>query len=296
MASEQGKRVYLCRSALSSKQEKEVNMEARAEHWLREHMPHLRVVEPSVTEAERVLPLGLVAGAVGAVALATPLVIYDWAHNAHAALELPAAATAWLFGLEYFGQGDYRWWPILIGAAILLVYLALHGVAFAFLEERLRTLPETLVGGIVLSFYSWLLFWYAILPIARDGAPFRETAVADEFVAPNWAWILGFTLFGVGTAVAFWALRRTRSRRAYPPDYPGAPLGSRARPGFRSGAQHGAARAGEEAGLDEELHRLGCHHRLAVEALDREPLRPSGLDVRDERLERRPEPLSIRRA
>ena len=38
-------------------------------------------------------------------------------------------------------------------------------------------------------------------------------------------------------------------------------------------AQHGAARAGEEAGLDEQRHDLRLGHRLAVEALDREPLR-----------------------
>lgn len=189
-------------------------MEARAEHWLREHLPHLRVVEPSVTGVERVLPLGLAAGAVGAAALAAPLVVYGWAHDAHAALELPAAATAWLFGLEHFAQNEYRWWPIVIGAAVLLVYFALHGMAFAFLEERLRTLPETLVGGMVLGFYSWLLFWYAILPIARDGAPFRETPAGGEFVAPNWTWILAFALFGVATGVAYWALRRARGRPA----------------------------------------------------------------------------------
>lgn len=189
-------------------------MEARAEHWLREHMPHLRAVEPSEAEAERVLPLGVVAGLVGAVAMAVPIVVYGWAHAAHSALELPMAATAWLFGLEHFAQNDYRWWPIVIGAAVLLVYFMLHGVAFAFLEERLRTLPETLVGGIVLSFYSWLLFWYAILPIARDGAPFRETAAGGELVAPNWTWILAFTLFGVVTGVAYWALRRMPSSPA----------------------------------------------------------------------------------
>ena len=37
--------------------------------------------------------------------------------------------------------------------------------------------------------------------------------------------------------------------------------------------QDGAARAGQEPGLDEERQRLALRHRLAVEALDREPLR-----------------------
>lgn len=189
-------------------------MEARAEHWLREHLPHLRAVEPSATPVERVLPLGLVAGVLGGVALALPLLIYGWAHAGHSALELPMAATAWLFGLEHFAQNEYRFWPIVIGVALLLAYFALHGAAFAFLEERLRTLPETVVGGLMLSFYSWLLFWYVLLPIARDGAPFRETATVDAFVAPNWTWILGFALFGVGTGVAYWMLRSARSRRA----------------------------------------------------------------------------------
>lgn len=189
-------------------------MEARAEHWLREHLPHLRAVEPSATPAERLLPLGVVAGVIGAIALALPIVIYGWAHGSHSALELPMAATAWLFGLEHFAQNEYRFWPIVIGAVLLLVYFALQGAAFAFLEERLRTLTETVVGGLVLSFYSWLLFWYVILPIARDGAPFRETASVDAFVAPNWTWILGFALFGVATGIAYWALRRARGQLA----------------------------------------------------------------------------------
>ena len=54
--------------------------------------------------------------------------------------------------------------------------------------------------------------------------------------------------------------------------------------------QHGPARAGEEAGLDEQRERVRLDDGLAVETLDREPLRAAGADVGDERLERRPQP------
>ena len=62
---------------------------------------------------------GIVAGLAGAVALAVPLVVWDWAHAAHRALELPMAATAWPFGLEHFSNEQNVWWPIVIGAALL---------------------------------------------------------------------------------------------------------------------------------------------------------------------------------
>src|SRR6478672_7213642 len=48
-----------------------------------------------------------------------------------------------------------------------------------------------------------------------------------------------------------------------PVTWPAAPLLLR--------PQHRPPRTGEEAGLDEELHRLGLRDRLAVEALDRKP-------------------------
>jgi hypothetical protein len=67
--------------------------------------------------------------------------------------------------------------------------------------------PTSLALGAVWSFVSFMLFWYMLLPIARDGAPFRATAFG-EFVAPNWVWILGFTLSGLATGVCYWALSR----------------------------------------------------------------------------------------
>src|SRR5581483_11359817 len=60
-----------------------------------------------------------------------------------------------------------------------------------------------------------------------------------------------------------------------------------------SGPQNGPAGAGQEARLDEERHRLRLRHGLAVEPLDREPLRPAAPHVRDERGERRAQPLLV---
>ena len=156
---------------------------------------------------------GVVAGLAGAVALAVPLVVWDWAHAAHRALELPMAATAWPFGLEHFSHEQNLWWPIVIGAALLALYGAASGLAFAGLADRVFALESpvsSLAGGAAWGFVSYMFFWYMLLPIAREGAPFRATAADPTlFVAPNWVWILGFALLGLVTGGVYAALHRT---------------------------------------------------------------------------------------
>ena len=91
------------------------------------------------------------------------------------------AVTGWLFGLDHFVQNGYHWWPIVIGALFLIAYWALQGAALAGLADRvyrIRNLAGSLALGAVWSFASFMLFWYMLLPIARDGAPFRLTATA----------------------------------------------------------------------------------------------------------------------
>ncbi len=194
-------------------------MEAHA-HFidrLREHVPHLHLVHRETTSPRRLTATGIVAGVVGGLVLAAPLVIYDWAKASHSALELPMAVTGWLFGLDHFGRNSYHWWPIVIGALFLLAYWSVLGSCFAGLAERVyhvRTLAGRLALGAVWSFVSFMLFWYMLLPIARDGAPFRQTATAaGAFVAPNWVWILAFTLSGVATGLGLHALAVARERR-----------------------------------------------------------------------------------
>jgi uncharacterized BrkB/YihY/UPF0761 family membrane protein len=153
--------------------------------------------------------------------LAAPLVVYDWAKASHSALELSMAVTAWLFGLDHYVRDSYHWCPIVVGALFLLAYTAALGLAFAGVADRVyrvRTLIGSLVTGVVWSFVSFVLFWY-MLPIARDGAPFRVTAVAPgSFVGPNW--ILVFTLSGLATGACYRALRmrETRERAAPTPN------------------------------------------------------------------------------
>jgi hypothetical protein len=77
---------------------------------------------------------------------------------------------------------------------------------------RVRTLTGSPALGAVWSFVSFM-FWYMLLPIARDGAPFRPTAAGD-YVAPTSVWILGFTLAGLTSGVCYWALRRRESAQA----------------------------------------------------------------------------------
>ena len=52
--------------------------------------------------------------------------------------------------------------------------------------------------------------WYMLLPIARDGAPFRAAEIDPRlYTAPNWVWILGFALSGLAIAGTYGALRRS---------------------------------------------------------------------------------------
>ena len=127
------------------------------------------------------------------------------------------AATAWLFGLVHFSQDENLWWPIVLGTAVLAVYWALSGVAFAALAHRFSRISHpawTIAAGAAWGFVSFIFFWYMLLPVARDGAPFRATALDPLlFTAPNWVWILGFTLSGLVIAVSYAALRRSRAFR-----------------------------------------------------------------------------------
>lgn len=155
--------------------------------------------------------VAIACGVAGGLGMAVPIVIYDWASAAHSALELPMAAAAWLFGLSHFTQNGYQWWPIVIGTAFLLVFWVLLGAVFGAIADRFlgpRTLPEILGIGLAWGFFAWLLSWYTVLPIARDGAPFRATAASTLSVAPNWVFIVASAVLGLVTSLAYWAYEK----------------------------------------------------------------------------------------
>lgn len=174
---------------------------------------------PAPAGTRRLVPLtwsewlvtGSAAGLLAGVLMSIPLLLWDWARASHIALELTTAPTAWLFGLDHFSHDTYRAGPIAIGIVALAVYWIASGLVFTAIADRLFGIDsavESVIAGAAWSFVNFLFFWYMLLPIARDGAPFRETAVAPGlFVAPNWVWILAFTIFGVATG-AFYALLR----------------------------------------------------------------------------------------
>ena len=56
-----------------------------------------------------------------------------------------------------------------------------------------------------------MFFWYMLLPIAREGAPFRLGSGSAGFVAPDWVWILGFTVSGLAMGACYRLLRRASS-------------------------------------------------------------------------------------
>jgi|SRR5581483_501558 len=164
------------------------------------------------------------AGIAGILGLALPVVLYDWFSAGHSALELPMAATAWVFGLSHFEQNGYLWGSILVGTLLMIGYGVLHGAVFSGFTDRflpLETLPETIGAGLAWGFVSWLFFWYTLLPMARGGAPFHATgasllsvfAASNVFgatlsVAPVWVFVVGFAVMGVATALAYRVARR----------------------------------------------------------------------------------------
>jgi hypothetical protein len=161
--------------------------------------------------------VGTECGLLGGLVMALPLVIYDWVRTSHSALELPMAVTAWLFGLNHFHPNGYAVWPIVVGALFLLLYWEALGLAFTAIADRVYRVGSqagSLALGAVWSFVSFMFFWYMLLPIARDGEPFRFVSGAVGFVAPNWVWILGYTVFGLATGACYWLLRRERRTHA----------------------------------------------------------------------------------
>ena len=163
------------------------------------------------------LAVGAASGLLGGLALAVPIVIWDWVRTSHRALELPMAATAWPFGLVHFSDDRNLWWPIVLGVVLLAVFWALSGIAFTALADRVYHVTHpgwAIAAGVAWSFVTFIFTWYMLLPIARDGAPFRAT-VADPrvFTAPNWVWILGFSLSGLAIAGTYGALRRSSAAR-----------------------------------------------------------------------------------
>jgi hypothetical protein len=159
---------------------------------------------------------GLGSGLLGGIALVVPIVIWDWARAGHRAFELPMAVTAWLGGLDHFSHDRYLAWPLVIGIVVLVGYSALSGLAFAGLADRVFGIEGplgSLAAGLAWAVVSFVVFWDMLLPIARNGAPFRAgTGAAVGYVAPNWVWVLGFTLFGLVTGVGYWALRTSPAR------------------------------------------------------------------------------------
>jgi hypothetical protein len=166
---------------------------------------------PNVLSPAEWVMVGLEAGLLAGILMTLPLLIWDWVKPSHVALEYPTAAAAWLFGLDHFSHVTYRFWPIVLGFTFLALYWILSGIAFTGIADRLYGLTsvgKSLVAGAVWGVVSFVLFWYVLLPIARDGSPFRATARApDLFVAPNWVWIVSFCVFGLALGGLYARLR-----------------------------------------------------------------------------------------
>jgi hypothetical protein len=96
-------------------------METHADH--RDHR-YMRLPETTTRRTTGLTPAewietGVGAGILAGLVMTLPLLLWDWAKPSHLALELPTAATAWLFGLQHFSHQTYHFWPIVLGFAFL---------------------------------------------------------------------------------------------------------------------------------------------------------------------------------
>jgi hypothetical protein len=165
--------------------------------------------------------IGSAIGIAGGLALAVPVVLYDWISSSHSVWELPMAATSWMFGMSHFEVNGFDGWSVLIGILLLVGYAIASGAVFEFLADRVMRLTATVdvvAAGLGFGFASWLFFWYTLLPIAHHGEPFYAATVLVPIpllgtllisVAPIWVFVLGFALLGLTTAFAYRSLRRT---------------------------------------------------------------------------------------
>jgi hypothetical protein len=168
------------------------------------------------------LAVGLGSGLLGGIALAVPIVLWDWARSGHQAFELSLGITSWVFGLQHFSHDTYTAWPGVIGVALFAAYSALSGLVFTGIADRVYGIARpfaSLGAGVAWAFVSFIFFWDMLLPIARDGEPLRATAGGGQLlVAPNWVWILGFTLFGIVTGASYGMLRTSPAREEAEPE------------------------------------------------------------------------------
>ena len=135
--------------------------------------------------------------------MAAPLVIWDWIRTSPSrARAPPTATTSWLSAFGHFSHQTYRLWPIVVGVVFLAAYWAVSGIAFTGLADRVyhvttlgRASSREPCGASSTSSSSGT----CCADRARRFA-FRATAAAPQlFVAPNWVWILAFTLFGLAS-------------------------------------------------------------------------------------------------
>ena len=181
----------------------------------------LRYGSTAVASAPAKAAIGSAIGIAGGLALALPIVIWDWASSTHSVWELPMAATSWMFGMSHFEVNGFDGWSVLIGILLLAGFAIACGAVFEFLADRVMRLGATVdvaAAGLGFGFAAWLFFWYTMLPIAHHGEPFYPASVAVPLpllgtlsisVAPVWVFVLGFALLGLTTAAAYRSLRRT---------------------------------------------------------------------------------------
>ena len=64
--------------------------------------------------------IGTAIGIAGGLALAVPIMLYDWISSTHSVWELPMAATSWMFGMSHFEVNGFDGWSVLIGILLLV--------------------------------------------------------------------------------------------------------------------------------------------------------------------------------
>ena len=77
-------------------------------HAQRASLQRRRPLRLRTTAAPAKAAIGSAIGIAGGLALAVPVVLYDWISSSHSVWELPMAATSWMFGMSHFTPNGVR--------------------------------------------------------------------------------------------------------------------------------------------------------------------------------------------
>ncbi len=156
-----------------------------------------------------IVEAGLLAGGIGAAALALVMGIVD-AAGGEGFFAFPRFVAVTFVGLE---AADGGWGATLFGLAVHFAVGALWGLGLAALLGRDVRPGYAAMVGLAYGLAVLLFMTFAVLPSAN---PYLRARIA----AVGWPWLLAHLAYGLGVSLAPWLRRRNAAplpEGPYPP-------------------------------------------------------------------------------